>query len=51
MKPKPFASLNHFTVPMVRAIAPTPCLFACAGAGMSGAPSFYERRPVLRHKK
>jgi hypothetical protein len=37
MKPKPFASLNHFTVPMVRAIEPTPCLFACVDPGMSGA--------------
>jgi hypothetical protein len=51
MKPKPFASLNHFTVPRVRAIAPTPGLFDCVGAGWSGTPSFYERRPILRHKK
>jgi len=32
MKPKPFASLNHFTVPSVRAIGPTPLLFDCVGA-------------------
>ena len=51
MKPKPFASLNHFTVPRVRAIASTPCLLDCVGAGISGTPSFYERGPVPRHKK
>jgi hypothetical protein len=51
MKPKPFASLNHFTVPMVRAIAPTPCLFDFVGSGEIPDPSFYERGPVPRHKK
>jgi hypothetical protein len=35
---------------MVRAIAPTPCLFDCVGSEYP-EPSFYERRPVLRHKK
>jgi hypothetical protein len=38
-------------VPMVRAIETTPCLFDCVGTGTSGMPSFYDRRPVLRHKK
>jgi hypothetical protein len=51
IKPKPFASLNHFTVPSVRAIGPTPLLFACVGARIPGAPSFYDRGPVPRHKK
>jgi hypothetical protein len=38
-------------VPMVRAMLPTPGLFDCVGAGKVRAPSFYERRPVPRHKK
>jgi hypothetical protein len=32
MKPKPFASLNHFTVPRVRAIFYS-MLIDCVGAG------------------
>jgi hypothetical protein len=36
---------------MVRAIVTTPCLFDYVGAGKVRLPSFYERRPVPRHKK
>src|SRR2546426_1726324 len=32
MKPKPFASLNHFTIPVMRAICCTPDLMVFAAA-------------------
>src|SRR6187397_1197233 len=51
MKPKPFASLNHFTVPRVRAIAPTPRLFdSVRGPDVPVHRVFYERGPIPRHK-
>jgi len=33
MKPKPFASLNHFTVPLIRAIAASLATACAAHAG------------------
>jgi len=53
MKPKPFASLNHFTVPRVRAIGPTPLLFDCVGAGIPAHRVFMSAGPsrVIKNER